>query len=92
MSSLPPREQGPKTAGRVFNRFAHRDPGLYPLAGIMFLVFAGAGFFLATKSQSPDVAKKFAVVQHPSEWQNTSRVEAWKTRVKSAGHDKAASS
>jgi len=91
MSSLPPREEGPKNPGRVFNRFAQRDPGLYPLAGIMFLVFAGAGFFLATKSQTHDAAKKFAVAQHPADWQNGSRVEAWKSRVKGT-QDKAASS
>jgi len=84
MSSLPPREEGPKNPARMFNRFAMRDPGLYPLAGIMFVVFAGAGFFLATKSQTHDAAKKFAVAQGPRDWENGSRVEAWKTRAKAA--------
>lgn len=84
MSSLPPREEGAKNPARVFNRFAKRDPGLYPLAGIMFVVFAGAGFFLATKSQTHDAAKRFGVAQHPTEWENGSRVQAWKGKMKSA--------
>jgi len=81
MSSLPPRETGPKSAGRTFNRFAMRDPALYPLAGIMFVVFAGAGFFLATKSQTHDAAKKFGTIQTPWEAKPGSRVEEWKARM-----------
>jgi len=94
MSSLPPREEGPKSAARVFNRFAMRDPGLYPLAGIMFVVFAGAGFFLATKGSTQDAAKKFAVVQAPWEGSSSgsgSRVEQWKSRMKETA-DKVTSS
>ncbi|QRV76884.1 hypothetical protein RhiJN_19729 [Ceratobasidium sp. AG-Ba] len=78
MSSLPPR-----TPGSTFNRFAKRDPQLYPLAGIMLAITATAGYFLAQKSQTHDAARAFGQVTPAWEAHKPGdHVSEWKTRFK----------
>ncbi|KAG9102189.1 hypothetical protein FS749_013392 [Ceratobasidium sp. UAMH 11750] len=78
MSSLPPR-----APGSMFNRFAKRDPQLYPLAAIMLAVTATGGYFLAQKSQTHDPARAFGQVTPAWEAHKPGdNVSEWKTRFK----------
>ncbi|KAG8716676.1 hypothetical protein FRC12_022584 [Ceratobasidium sp. 428] len=78
MSSLPPR-----APGSTLNRFAKRDPQLYPLAAIMAIVIGAGGYFLAQKSQTHDAARAFGQVTPAWEAHKPGdNVSEWKTRFK----------
>ncbi|KAK1920996.1 hypothetical protein DB88DRAFT_501821 [Papiliotrema laurentii] len=69
MSSLPPRRptvdphnlttaQNLKQATQSVNRFAKRDPALYPLSAVVVGALAVAGYFFTKKSTQPDAARQ----------------------------------
>jgi len=66
----------------MFNRFAKRDPQLYPLAAIMLAVTGTAGYFLMHKGQTSDPAKAFGQVTGPWEAKDGGKVAEWKYRYK----------
>ncbi|KAH7330712.1 hypothetical protein B0J17DRAFT_722394 [Rhizoctonia solani] len=79
MSSLPPRG----APGSTLNRFARRDPQLYPLAAIMLAITATGGYFLAQKSQTHDAAKSFGTITPAWEAHKPGdNVSEWKHRFK----------
>ncbi|KAB5592995.1 Phosphatidylserine decarboxylase proenzyme [Ceratobasidium theobromae] len=69
--------------GSTLNRFAKRDPQLYPLAAIMLAVAATGGYFLASKSQNHDPAKSFGTITPAWEAHKPGdNVSEWKHRFK----------
>ncbi|KAJ1310790.1 hypothetical protein OPQ81_009311 [Rhizoctonia solani] len=81
MASLPPR--GAPAPGSTLNRFAKRDPQLYPLAAIMLAITATGGYFLAQKSQTHDAAKSFGTITPAWEAHKPGdNVSEWKHRFK----------
>ncbi|KAK4689635.1 hypothetical protein P7C73_g466, partial [Tremellales sp. Uapishka_1] len=70
MSSLPPRQNNAdphklSTAGNLqqatnkVNRFAKRDPALYPLSFIVVGIIGVAGYFFMSKASQPEADKAF---------------------------------
>ncbi|EIM20941.1 hypothetical protein WALSEDRAFT_32937, partial [Wallemia mellicola CBS 633.66] len=63
-SPQPPNTQqtqkGARDTARTFNKFAKRDPALYPLAGIIGGIVVVAGFFLTSKTDTTKAERKFA--------------------------------
>ncbi|CAE6472595.1 unnamed protein product [Rhizoctonia solani] len=69
--------------GSTLNRFARRDPQLYPLAAIMLAVTATGGYFLAQKSQTHDPAKSFGTITPAWEAHKPGdNVSEWKHRFR----------
>ncbi|QRW19661.1 phosphatidylserine decarboxylase family protein [Rhizoctonia solani] len=69
--------------GSALNRFAKRDPQLYPLAAIMLAITATGGYFLAQKSQTHDAAKSFGTITPAWEAHKPGdNVSEWKHRFK----------
>ncbi|WVQ74169.1 hypothetical protein IAR50_003762 [Cryptococcus sp. DSM 104548] len=85
-SSLPPRDpalEKPQSqlshganleqATRKVNRFAKRDPALYPLSIIVTGVLGVAGYFFFTKSTEPEPHRKLMSTGMVQPWDNASQ-------------------
>ncbi|WWD19360.1 hypothetical protein CI109_103819 [Kwoniella shandongensis] len=84
MSSLPPREPSAdphslshtanlQQATSKVNRFAKRDPALYPLSAIVVGIFGVAGYFFFTKASEPDATRKLAQTGMVQPWDNAAK-------------------
>ncbi|KAL7424778.1 hypothetical protein Q5752_000462 [Cryptotrichosporon argae] len=95
MASLPPRlpnEQPPhklSTAGNVqqatakVNRFAKRDPALYPLSAIVIGIFGVAGYFMMKKNTEPEPARKLMSRGVVNPWDSVDKHDTHPSQVAS---------
>ncbi|ORX38161.1 hypothetical protein BD324DRAFT_619807 [Kockovaella imperatae] len=84
MSSLPPRQptadphtlthlQNAKQATQTVNRFAKRDPALFPLSIIMCLALGGAGYFFTRKASEPEPHRQLMANGVINPWDDQSK-------------------
>ncbi|WVR09315.1 hypothetical protein IAU60_006380 [Kwoniella sp. DSM 27419] len=92
MSSLPPRPNNadPHTlshganlqqATQNVNRFAKRDPALYPLAIIVTGILGVAGFFFMTKASEPEPARKLMSTGMVNPWESSDKHDTHPSQV-----------
>ncbi|RSH85712.1 hypothetical protein EHS25_003853 [Saitozyma podzolica] len=84
MSSLPPREHDRaniQQATHKVNRFAKRDPALYPLSFIVVGAFAAAGYFFMTKSAEPDAQRSLVRGGMVNPWESTDKQDTHPSAV-----------
>ncbi|WVW85253.1 hypothetical protein I302_107291 [Kwoniella bestiolae CBS 10118] len=79
MSSLPPKQSQPdphnlshagnlQQATKNVNRFAKRDPALYPLSIIVTGILGVAGYFFMTKASEPEPTRKLMSTGMVNPW------------------------
>ncbi|KAG8964861.1 hypothetical protein FRC03_001248 [Tulasnella sp. 419] len=88
MASLPPRENAARQSlPRMYNRFAKRDPQLYPLAAIMVTTLGVAGYFLTVRkpAQVPEPGKNFTSVSQKPFPPNVRSDPRWKDHGRLSG-------
>ncbi|WRT68731.1 uncharacterized protein IL334_005711 [Kwoniella shivajii] len=84
MSSLPPRQPQSdphnlshtgnlQQATKNVNRFAKRDPALYPLSIIVTGILGVAGYFFMTKASEPDATRQLMATGVVNPWDNKNK-------------------
>ncbi|GHJ87706.1 hypothetical protein NliqN6_4108 [Naganishia liquefaciens] len=88
MASLPPKpnanempaSQVGKT-GATLNRFAKRDPALYPLLIVVGGIFCTAGYMLSNKATNVEPAKAFMRGNVVNPWDDESKLDVHPSQV-----------
>jgi hypothetical protein len=88
MSSLPPRPNPNEIpagqagkAGATLNRFAKRDPALYPLLIVVGGIFCTAGYMLSNKATNTEPAKAFMRGKVVNPWEDDSKLDVHPSQV-----------
>ncbi|WVO14591.1 hypothetical protein L204_102226 [Cryptococcus depauperatus] len=92
MSSLPPRDRvvdqhrlsnagNIEHATRKVNKFAKRDPALYPLSLIMTGMLGVAGYFFWKKSTEPDATRKLMASGMVNPWDSSEKLDTHPSSV-----------
>ncbi|KAJ9121696.1 hypothetical protein QFC22_002316 [Naganishia vaughanmartiniae] len=88
MASLPPKPNPSEIpasqvgkAGASLNRFAKRDPALYPLLVVVGGIFCTAGYMLSSKATSPEPAKAFMKGQAVNPWDDPAKLDVHPSQV-----------
>ncbi|KAG9047553.1 hypothetical protein FS837_002016 [Tulasnella sp. UAMH 9824] len=83
---LPPLQGVGNNIPKMYNRFAKKDPQLYPLFGIMALTLGAAGYFLSVRkgSQADTTGESHTVVRKDADILKSTisggpTLEEWKT-------------
>ncbi|KAJ9100212.1 hypothetical protein QFC20_003956 [Naganishia adeliensis] len=88
MASLPPKPNASEIpagqaakAGASLNRFAKRDPALYPLLIVVGGIFCTAGYMLSSKATNTEPAKAFMKGKVINPWEDDSKLDVHPSQV-----------